>query len=204
MKNVVHLAFGLALLVAQAAIATFLPLHPFAPCLLLPIVIYLGVDPDVELLRGVALAFVLGYFGDEIAGVPTGLTTFVLVATFLATRGAGIRLVLRGAPFQIGLAFAVSIVASGTMLALRSIFQPPEAFPLVMPPAGMLGAIVRVFAGDGSRIGNPIAIATTMIASALATGLAAPLVFTVVRRIERISQRTRRSASTNDNVVSPP
>ncbi len=203
MKNVVHLAFGLALLVAQAAIATFLPLHPFAPCLLLPIVIYLGVDPDVEMLRGVAISFVLGYFGDEVAGVPTGLTTFVLVATFLATRGAGIRLVLRGAPFQIGLAFGVSIVTSVTMLALRAIFQPPEAFPLVMPPEGLLGAIVRLFAGDGSRIGSPVALASTVIASAAATGLAAPGVFAVVRRIERISQRTRRSASTSDNVVSP-
>ncbi len=203
MKNVVHLAFGLALLVAQAAIATFLPLHPFAPCLLLPIVIYLGVDPDVELLRGVALSFVLGYFGDEVAGVPTGLTTFVLVATFLVTRGAGIRLVLRGAPFQIGLAFVVSLVASGTMLALRAIFQPPEAFPLVMPPSGALGWFVRLALGEGSRIGNPVALATTMIASALATGLCAPLVFAAVRRIERISQRTRRSASTSENVVSP-
>jgi rod shape-determining protein MreD len=200
-KNVVHLAFGLALLVAQAAIAAFVPLHPFAPCLLLPIVIYLGVDPDVELLRGVALAFVLGYFGDEIGGVPTGLTTFVLVATFLATRGAGIRLVLRGAPFQIGLTFAISIVASGTMLALRAIFQPPEAFPLVMPPAGPIGALFRLFLGEGSRIGNPVALASTMIASALATALAAPLVFAVVRRIEKISQRTRRSAGTTENVV---
>ena len=203
MKNVVHLAFGLALLVAQAAIATFLPLHPFAPCLLLPIVIYLGVDPDVEMLRGVAISFVLGYFGDEIAGVPTGLTTFVLVATFLATRGAGIRLVLRGAPFQMGLAFGVSIVTSVTMLALRAIFQPPEAFPLVMAPEGLLGAIVRLFAGEGSRIGSPVALASTVIASAAATGLAAPGVFAVVRRIERISQRTRRSASTSENVVSP-
>ena len=200
MKNVVHLLFGLALLVAQAAIATFVPLHPFAPCLLLPIVIYLGVDPDVELLRGVALSFVLGYFGDEIAGVPTGLTTFALVATFLATRGAGIRLMLRGAPFQISLVFVVSIVTSGTMLALRAIFQPPEAFPLVMPPAGLLGAIVRLFVGEGSRIGNPIALATTMIASALATGLASPLVFAAVRRIERISQRARRNASTEGGV----
>jgi rod shape-determining protein MreD len=202
MKNVVHLMFGLALLVAQAAIATFVPMHPFVPALLLPIVIYLGVDPDVALLRGAALAFVLGYFADEIAAVPTGLTTFVLVATFLATRGAGIRLVLRGAPFQIGLVFAISIVATGTMLALRAIFQPPAAFPLVMPPAGPLGAIVRVFAGEGSRIGSGVAIASTMIASALMTGLSAPLVFAAVRRIERISQRARRNAAT-DNVVAP-
>lgn len=201
MKNVVHLIFGLALLVAQAAIATFLPLHPFAPCLLLPIVIYLGVDPDVELLRGVALSFVLGYFADELGGVPTGLTTFVLVATFLATRGGGIRLVLRGAPFQIGLVFAISLVTSATMLALRSLFQPPEAFPLVMAPAGVLGWIASWF--TSGRIGNPIALASTMIASAFATGLAAPLVFSAVRRIERISQRTRRSASTSDNPVTP-
>lgn len=201
MKNVVHLLFGLGLLVAQAAVAAFVPLHPFAPCLLLPIVIYLGVDPEVELLRGVALSFVLGYFGDELGGVPTGLTTFVLVATFLATRGAGIRLVLRGAPFQIGLAFVISLVASGTMLALRAIFQPPEAFPLVMPPAGALGWLVRLVLGEESRIGSPVALATTMIASATATGLAAPLVFAVVRRIEHLSQRARKSASADGNVV---
>jgi rod shape-determining protein MreD len=202
MKNVVHLAFGLALLVAQAAIATFVPLHPFVPSLLLPIVIYLGVDPDVALLRGAALAFVLGYFADEIAAVPTGLTTFVLVATFLATRGAGIRLVLRGAPFQIGLVFGISLVASGTMLALRAIFQPPAAFPLVMPPEGPLGVVVRLFVGDGSPIGSGVAVASTMIASALTTGLCAPGVFAAVRRIERISQRARRNAAT-DTVVAP-
>jgi len=202
MKNAVHLAFGLALLVAQAALATFVPLHPFVPSLLLPIVIYLGVDPDVPLLRGAALAFVLGYFADEIAAVPTGLTTFVLVATFLATRGAGIRLAVRGAPFQIGLVFAISLVASGTMLALRAIFQPPAAFPLVMPPAGPIGTIVRAFAGEGSRVGSGVAIASTMIASAITTGLCAPAVFAVVRRIERISQRARRSATT-DTVVTP-
>jgi hypothetical protein len=89
------------------------------------------------------------------------------------------------------------------MLALRAIFQPPEAFPLVMLPEGLLGAIVRLFAGEGSRIGSPVALATTVMASAAATGLAAPGVFAVVRRIERISQRTRRSASANENVVSP-
>ena len=203
MKNIAHLAFGLALLVAQAALATFVPLHPFVPCLLLPIVIYLGVDPDVALLRGAALAFVLGYFADEIGAVPTGLTTFVLVATFLATRGAGIRVVLRGAPFQIGLVFVVAIVANGTMLALRSIFQPPAAFPLVMPPAGLLGWFVRAFAGEGSRVGSAVTIATTMIAAALATGLAAPSIFAVVRRIERIAQRKRRSAAAESVVTSP-
>ncbi|MFO0685980.1 MAG: hypothetical protein U0234_28225 [Sandaracinus sp.] len=202
MKNVVHLAFGLGLLLAQAALATTLPLHPFVPLLLLPIAIYLGVDPDVQLLRGAALSFVLGYFADEVGGVPTGLTTFVLVATFLATRGAGIRLTLRGAPFQMGLVFVISLIASGTTLALRAIFQPPEAFPLVMPPAGVLGWIVRLFAGDGSRLGSVVAHATTMIASAMATSLAAPPIFAAVRRIERISQRARRSAS-EGTVVTP-
>ncbi len=202
MKNVVHLAFGLGLLLAQAALATVLPLHPFVPLLLLPIAIYLGVDPDVQLLRGAALSFVLGYFADEIGGVPTGLTTFVLVATFLATRGAGIRLTLRGAPFQMGLVFAISLVASGTTLALRAIFQPPEAFPLVMPPAGVLGWLVRLFVGEGSRLGSVTLYATTMIASAIATAAAAPPIFAAVRRIERISQRARRSAA-EGTVVTP-
>jgi rod shape-determining protein MreD len=204
MKNVVHLAFGLALLVLQGALATLVPMHPFVPSLLLPMAIHLGVDPDVPLVRGAALSFVLGYFADEVASVPTGLTTFVLVATFLATRGAGIRLMLRGVSFQMGLAFGASILASGTMLALRAIFQPPEAFPLVMPPAGALGWLVRLVFGEGTRTGSAVAVASTMIASALATALVSPLVFAATRRIEGLAQRARRSSTAGGETVAPP
>ena len=183
MKNALHLAFGLVLLVAQAALSTLMPLHPFVPNLLLPIVIYLGVDPDVQLVRGAVLTFVLGYFLDVVAGAPTGLFTFVLVATYLVARGAGLRLLLRSVPFQMGLVVVISIAANGVMLALVAIFAPPEAFPLVMPPSGMLGSAVRAFAGDDALVGSYVATASTLFASAFATALTAPLVFAVVRRI---------------------
>ena len=194
MKNALHLAFGFALLVLQAAIGTLLPLHPFVPNLLLPIVIYLGVDPDVQLVRGALLTFVLGYFLDVVAGAPTGLFTFVLVATYLAARGAGLRLLLRSVPFQMGLVVVISIAANGVMLALRAIFQPAEAFPLVMPASGALGGIVRFFLREDALVGAYVATATTLLASAVATGLAAPLVFGIVRRIDGLARsRTRKS-----------
>jgi cell shape-determining protein MreD len=193
-KNALHLAFGLSLLVVQAALATLWPMHPFVPNLLLPIVVYLGVDPDVLLVRGAVLTFVLGYFLDVVAGAPTGLFTFVLVATYLAARGAGLRLLLRSVPFQMGLVVVISIAANGVMLALRAIFQPPEAFPLVMPSSGMLGSAVEVLLGDDALVGSYVSTVTTLLASAFATALAAPLVFAVVRRIDGMAQRSRRSS----------
>lgn len=202
MKNALHLVFGLGLLVLQAALGTLLPVHPFVPNLLLPIVMYLGVDPDVQLVRGAVLTFVLGYFLDVVAGAPTGLFTFVLVATYLAARGAGLRLLLRSVPFQMGLVVVISIAANGVMLALRAIFQPPEAFPLVMPPAGMLGAVVRFVVGEDALVGSYVTTASTLTASALATALAAPLVFAMVRRIDGIAQRSRSRGQSDDSTVS--
>jgi rod shape-determining protein MreD len=203
MKNALHLAFGLSLLVVQAALATFVPMHPFVPNLLLPIVVYLGVDPDVQLVRGAVLTFVLGYFLDVVAGAPTGLFTFVLVATYLVARGAGLRLLLRSVPFQMGLVVVISIAANGVMLALRAIFQPPEAFALVMPANGMLGAAVRFFLGEDALVGAYVTTASTLLASALATGLAAPLVFAVVRRIDGMASRSRSRSSGETGAVVP-
>ncbi len=203
MKNALHLAFGLTLLVTQAALATLVPMHPFVPNLLLPIVIYLGVDPDVLLVRGAVLTFVLGYFLDVVGGAPTGLFTFVLVATYLVARGAGLRLLLRSVPFQMGLVAIISIATNGVMLALRAIFQPAEAFPLVMPANGMLGALVRFFLGDDALVGTYVTTATTLLASAFATALAAPLVFAVVRRIDGLATRSRSRRTGDDATVSP-
>ncbi len=202
MRNALHLALGLGLLVLQAAFGTLVPFHPFVPNLLLPIVIHLGVDPDVQLVRGAVLTFVLGYFLDVVAGAPTGLFTFVLVATYLAARGAGLRLLLRSVPFQIGLVVVISIAANGVMLALRAIFQPPEAFPLVMPPEGLLGAVVRFFAPD-ALVGAYVSTASTLIASAAATALAAPVVFAIVRRIDDVGQRSRARSAGDGPVVAP-
>lgn len=192
LRNLAHIGFGFLLLVVQAAIAVRVPLHPLTPNLLLPIVIFLGVQQDVHVLRGAAISFLLGYLLDMFCGSPMGLSTFVLVATFMAARGAGIRLFLRGAPFQVGLVLIAALLAGGTALALRAIFSPPEAFPLEMPAAGLVGdAIAWISGRDELPIGSVLSTVLTLLASALATALAAPPIFAIVRRIDALRARRR-------------
>lgn len=195
MRNAGFLAFGFVLLVFQAALAAHVTLHPFTPNLLLPIVIFLGVQPEVGILRGALISFVLGYLLDEFCGSPMGLQTFVLVASFMVARGAGIRLFLRGSLFQIGLVFVASILAGGTILALRAIFSPPDPFPLEMPASGLAGDLVSLFTGtaedDAPRVGNVVGMTLTLVGSAGMTALFAPVIFSAMRRIDALRARRR-------------
>ena len=84
------------LLVLEAALGTLIPMHAFAPNLMLPIVIYLGVSPEVQIVRGALISFLLGYLLDSFCGNPMGLQTFVLAASFMVARGAGLRLFPQG------------------------------------------------------------------------------------------------------------
>ncbi|MBX3250072.1 MAG: rod shape-determining protein MreD [Myxococcales bacterium] len=162
LRSVAILLLGLGLLVLESTVARLVPLHPFTPHLVLPIVLFLGVSPDVHLVRGAGLAFFLGYLLDVSTGNRMGLQTFVCVATFTLARGAGLRLFLRSPSFQIALTFVIALLAGGTTLALRAIFSPASPFP--------------------SR--NALETSFVLAASALATGLAAPVVFGLVQRIE--------------------
>lgn len=195
MRNVGFLAFGFVLLVLQSALAAHVTLHPFTPNLLLPIVIFLGVQPEIGILRGAFISFLLGYLLDEFCGSPMGLQTFVLVATFMVARGAGIRLFLRGALFQVGLVFVASILAGGTILALRAIFSPPDPFPLEMPASGLAGDVIALFtdgpADDAPRVGNVVGMTLTLVGSAAVTAVFAPAIFSAMRRIDALRARRR-------------
>lgn len=169
MRNVALIALGFALLVMGAAAATFVPYHAIAPNMLLPVVIFLGVTHEVHIVRGAALSFVFGYLFDAFTGSPMGLMTFVLVATFIVARFAGLRLFLRGPVFQILLTFFVAVLAGGTILALRAIFERPAPFP-----AGTL---------EDHTL--------TLVIPAVTTALVSPLVFAAVRRIESLAVRKR-------------
>jgi rod shape-determining protein MreD len=191
LRNTAMVGFAFALLVLQSAIAAHVSIHPLTPNLLLPIVMYLGVQHDVQVVRGALLSWVLGYLLDAFCGSPIGLSTFVLVATFLAARGAGIRLFLRGSPFQIALVFAVSMLAGGTVLALRAIFSPPEAFPLEMPATGMIGGFLAWLTGREPSAGNVVSTTIALVVSSIATALVSPAIFAACRRIETIRMRRR-------------
>jgi rod shape-determining protein MreD len=173
MRNVAFVLLGFALLVAQAALGVLVPLEDWAPNLVLPVVIYLGVAHDVHIVRGAALAFVLGYLLDSFCGSPMGLQTFVMVATFLVARGAGLNLFMRGPAFQIAMTFVFAVLAGGSILALRAIFEPPAPFPL------------------GSVTNTLVALS----AGAAITALLSPVLFGAVRRVDGLVTRRRDEAT---------
>lgn len=175
MRHVALLLLGFVLLVVQSTVATVVPAHVFAPNLLLPIAIYLGVSHDVWIVRGALLAFSFGALLDAFSGNPVfSLQTFAMVATFVVSRFAGLRFFLRGAVFQVILTFIVTLLAGGTILALRTIFEKPPPFP-----AGTAGETIG-----------------SLLAPALSTAIVAPLVFMAVRRADAVSTRKREQERT--------
>ena len=172
-RSVLLVLLGLALLITQSVLASVVPLHPFIPSLILPVLIYLGVSPEVHLVRGAILAFLLGYLYDLFSGNLMSLQTFVAVSTFMLARGAGLRLFLRSPSFQVLLTFIVAALAGGATLALRTIFADNTPFPY----------------------GGVRETATLLVAPAIATALAAPLVFPAVQRIEAAAPKRQEATS---------
>ncbi|MBC7174199.1 MAG: hypothetical protein H5U40_17275 [Polyangiaceae bacterium] len=163
---------GFVLLVVESTVSTVIAPGPFAPNLILPIVIFLGVAPDVSVVRGVVVSFVLGYLLDLLTGNPMSLETFVLVATFLVSRGAGLRLFLRGPAFQVGLTFLATLVAGGASSALRAVFENPPPFP----------------------VHTPLESAARLVGPAVATAVMAPIVFALALRVDGASTARRDDA----------
>lgn len=172
-RTMAILGLGVSLLVLQSAASALMSYHVLAPNLLLPIVIFLGVSPDVHIVRGVVISFVLGYLLDSFCGNLMSLQTFVSVATFLVARGAGLRLFLRGPVFQILLTFVVGVLAGSTILALRAIFEKLAPFP------------------GGSVLETTVSV----VGSSAVTALLAPVVFIAVRRTDSLVLRRREEAS---------
>lgn len=164
---------GFVLLLLQSALGSIVPSFPFTPNLLLPIVIALGVATEVHVVRGAALAFFIGYLQDLFCGNILSLHTFVLVATFMLSRGAGLRLVHRGPGSQMLLTFAVALVVGGAALALRAIFERPAPFPAK----------------------DVLETAAFLTAPAIATAVTAPLVFAANQRVDVFAGRRREEAA---------
>lgn len=169
MRSAAFVLLGFLLLVLQAAMAVLVPLEEWAPNPLLPMVIYLGVSNDVHVVRGAALSFVLGYLLDSFCGSPMGLQTFVMVASFLIARGAGLNLFTRGPLLQILTTFAFGLIAGVTIMALRAIFQPPAPFPI-------------------ESIGDTVSM---LVAGAVVTAVLAPPLFIAIRKMDSLVTRRR-------------
>ena len=169
MRYAAYVLLGYALLIVQAAVGVLVPFNDWAPNLLLPLVIYLGVANDVQVVRGAALSFLLGYLLDVFCGSPMGLSTFVMVASFLIARGTGLNLFTRGTILQLVTTFAFAIVAGGMILALRGIFEPPAPFPI-------------------ESVGDTL---FALLAGSVTTALSAPPLFLTLRRLDSLLTRRR-------------
>ena len=170
MRNLGIILFGFLILVLQTALATLVPLYSFAPNLALPIAVFQGLRQEVGLARGALTAFVLGYLLDAFCGSPMGLHTLVLVAAFLFARQVGLRLFFRGPLFQLVLTFATCLLAGGTILALRAIFE-KDVFETVQD-----------FQSGELRV-----TLVSTVKSAIATTGVAPLIFLALSRIEGVA-----------------
>lgn len=156
MINVLVIALGFALLVVQGMLQHILVSQWLYPSLVLPLVLYMAVG-EFSLARGASLAFVLGYLTDAFSGMPMGLYTFSMVAVFLLSRVAGLKLFLHGAVFQVLMTFVGSVTVGLLMLGLHLIFE-------------------RSQLAVGSALG-------VVVAQAFATAVVSPLVFAIVRRL---------------------
>jgi rod shape-determining protein MreD len=161
MRNTAFLAIGVALLVIQSNLFRLIGhLHvPGAtPSLLLPLVVFMGVH-EYSMARGAALSFTLGYLLDVFVAAPTGLFTFITVATFIVSRAAGVRLAAQTLLTKLALAFVFSLL-QGILVVI----------------------LTAIFGGDPAR---PRALALLVPPHAVSTALFAPLIFSLAERVHQ-------------------
>jgi len=173
-RDLLLLATGALLATLEAALATVVRLGPLSPNLALPIVIYLGIAPDVSLARAALLSFALGLFADAASGHAMGLTTFLYVALLLAARGLGVRLLMRGRASQVLITAVSAIACALVVVALRRVFRRDDPVATV--------SLRHLF--------------VSVLAPSLATGAVAPFVFQLVRRIDTLRRRDEAASLT--------
>ncbi len=173
-RSVAIVLLGFALLLLRSIVLHEFNISPWSPQLILPIAIFLGVSPDVRLLRGASIAFVLGLLSDSFCGLPMSVHTFLTVATFMIARGMGLRVFLRGPWFQVGLTFVASTLFGFATMGVRSVFEAEAPFEFEGGSAGLV---------------------YSTLATACATAVVSPAVFRAVLAIEETATGRRESAT---------
>jgi len=167
MRDLLLLGTGFLLVVLEAALGTVTRLGPLMPNALLPVVIYLGMAPDISLARAALLAFLLGMFVDSATGHALGAMTFVHVLTLVVARAGALRLVMRGRASQVFITSLAAATGSLIALTLLRLFRPDDQFESSSVRHTMIAVLVP----------------------SLATGAIAPFVFQLVRRIDSLRRR---------------
>ena len=148
------LLVAVGLAILESVIPHLLHLKSARPDLLLIVVLYLALRDDV--VQGAALSAAAGYLSDLTSATPAFLYTFLAVLTFVVVRTAGSALRTEGGVQAAAVAFGASL---GHSLVAALVFGsfPGAGFHLELSP---------------------------LLWSAFGTAVAAPLVFSVLRRLD--------------------
>jgi hypothetical protein len=157
MRPVAAFLVALALASIQAGVLRFAGGGALPLALALPVVVYLGLNAGN--VDGAVGAAAVGYVVDLMAAGPKGLMTFLAVALFLFSRLVAAALALQG---RIGFALLTGVgtfLYGGVALLFLQAVSPAESAPGLL----LLGRL---------------------LVEALATALASPLVYEVMRRVD--------------------
>jgi rod shape-determining protein MreD len=148
---------GIVAVVLQATLLAQLPGGSLKPDLLLIVVLYIGFF--LAPTEGGILSFVLGYLADLLLGYLMGLFTFARVTAWLFSKLASGMLNLKSVPAQTLFVALYTVVDAFVMIGVLKLFGGAEY------PAPEIGRV--------------------MLYKALLNAVAAPLVITVLFRLER-------------------
>jgi len=153
--------FLLALLLAalQSALSRHLGGGVVTACLLAPVLVHLALT--AANVDGAVGAAAVGYVLDLLSGTPKGLMTFLAVAAFLVVRFTGAAVDVRGRVGFALLSAAAALGLSAGAVALQRLVSEPA----VAPGWGLL---------------------PRLLVEAAVTGMAAPLVQLLVRRLDAL------------------
>jgi len=157
LRFVLVLLVCLGLSILESSVPFLLHLKATRADLLLSVVLYLALHDEV--VQGAVLSLAAGYLSDLTSAAPACLYTFLAVLTFVVVRLAGSAIKTDGGAQSAAVAFAASLVNSSLAAIL---------FHFVAP--GSEGLAFKLY---------------PLFWSALGTAIAAPAVFSVLRRLDK-------------------
>jgi rod shape-determining protein MreD len=162
-KVVAHVACALLLVALQAALLRFLGGGVFSIALLVPCVVYVGLNAAGN-VEGVLGAAGMGLVQDLVSGTPKGLFTFLWVVLFLAARGVGASVDVRG---RAGFALLSFVGALSTSI----------------------GALILLRWGVAAELAPGATVLPRILVEALLTAVASPAILAGMRLVDRLFTR---------------
>jgi len=129
---------GYAMVVVQASIQALLPLRVLVPEFGLLVALYAGLTAPQGASGACAVALVLGYVTDLLAGAPKGLHAMVFVLACLLAKGASLRLMFSSSFIAAVFAFFMSMLCALLVVATRAQIDHSTLGPLAIAPVQAL------------------------------------------------------------------